>query len=54
MSHARERERESRNIDGRLLENQDDRYNVARTVRKGGRGSLDRHSWDIISEERIL
>lgn len=27
---------------------------VSKTIRGGGRGSLDRHEWDIICEEKIL
>jgi len=92
-----ERERESRNAHGGLLENENNRHiskgliggglsiteqestnqmkysqqvmkpleqsNVAitnrqsrlsKTIRSGGRGSLDRHEWDIVCEEKIL
>lgn len=57
-----ERERESRNSDGRVLQDEDDRCSAQRerigkhqprlsnTIRTSGRGSLDRHQWDIVTE----
>jgi len=27
---------------------------LSKTIRSGGRGSLDRHEWDIVCEEKIL
>ena len=46
----RERERELRNTDCRILQNKNDGCAVARTVRTSGRKSFDRHSWDLIYE----
>ena len=58
-----ERERESRNSDGRVLQDENDGCSAQRerigkrqsrlsnAIRTSGRGSLDRHSWDVVWEK---